>query len=135
MESRNIDRRKHQRFNTELAIYIEVVEKGSRREADNTVIRCETLDVSVSGLRISVPIPIPQDAILNIAVPTEDWTDNLELVGKAMWVKEAVNEQGYWVGLALQDSSPEDMARWFKVVQQLKIGAVPTSAGPESNPE
>jgi hypothetical protein len=129
MESDKLDRRRHERFNVGQAIYIEVVGRGGRREADNTVIRCETLDVSVGGLRISVPIAIPQGAILNIAVPTEDWKDNLELVGKAMWVKDAGQEQGFWVGLELQDSSREDMARWFKVVQKLKVRAEPTSAG------
>lgn len=127
MESDHLDRRKHQRFAVGQAIYIEVVDRGGRGEVDNTVIRCETLDVSVGGLRISVPIAIPQGAILNIAVPTEDWKDNLELVGKAMWVREAVDEQGYWVGLELQDSSREDMARWFKVVHKMKIRAVPPS--------
>ena len=130
MESdNNIDRRRHQRFTVGGAIYIEVVERGSRREADNTVIRCETLDVSVGGLRIAVPVSIPQGAILNIAVPTDQWKDNLELVGKAMWVKEAANEQGYWVGLELQDACREDMAKWFKVVQELKVRTGPTSTG------
>jgi len=129
MESDTSDRRRHPRFTVGPAIYIEVVERGGRSGVDNTVIRCETLDVSVGGLRIAVPIAIPQGAMLNIAVTTEDWKDNLELVGKAMWVKEAGKEQGFWVGLELQDSSHEDMARWFKVVQKLKVRAEPTSAG------
>ena len=129
MESDTSDRRRHPRFTVGPAIYIEVVERGGRSGVDNTVIRCETLDVSVGGLRIAVPIAIPQGAMLNIAVPTEDWKDNLELVGKAMWVKEAGKEQGFWVGLELQDSSREDMARWFEVVQKLKVRPVPTSAG------
>ena len=129
MTGDSVDRRRHERFSFEQSIYLEVIERGSRSEADNTIIRCETLDVSVGGLRIAVPIAIPQGAMLNIAVPTEDWKDNLELVGKAMWVKEAGKEQGFWVGLELQDSSHEDMARWFKVVQKLKVRAEPTSAG------
>jgi c-di-GMP-binding flagellar brake protein YcgR len=120
MESNSLDRRKHERFNVERAIYIEVVERGSRTEADNTILRCVTLDVSVGGLRVAVPTAIPQGSTLNIAVPTDDLKDNLELVGKAMWVKEAADHKGYWVGLELQDSSREDMRKWFDVVQELK---------------
>jgi hypothetical protein len=122
MTGNNVDRRKHERFNLATAIYIEVVESGSRSEADNTIIRCETLDISVAGLRISVPIPIAQGSILNIAVPVDDWKENLELVGKAMWARQAGEGEGYWVGLELQDSSREDMERWFRVVHKLKGG-------------
>jgi c-di-GMP-binding flagellar brake protein YcgR len=115
-----IDRRKHPRFNVEKAIYIEVVRRGSRSEADNTIIRCETLDVSAGGLRVAVPMRIPERSILNIAVPMGDWDESLELIGEAMWVRPADNNKGYWVGLALKDSNREDMAKWFKVVHSLK---------------
>ena len=114
------DRRKHQRINVERAIYVEVARRGSRSEADNTIIRCEAVDISVGGLRIGVPEPIAKGSILNIAVPVDDWKDNLELVGEAMWVKEADNKEGYWVGLELEDTSREDMEKWFKVVYRLK---------------
>ena len=114
------DRRKHQRITVERAIYVEVVRRGSRSEADNTIIRCETVDISVGGLRIWVPESIAKGSILNIAVPMDDWKENLELVGEAMWVKEADNKEGYWVGLKLEDTVREDMAKWFKAVYRLK---------------
>lgn len=113
------ERRQHPRIRVELAIYVEVVRRGSRTEADNQIIRCETLDVSVGGLKIWVPEPIPQGATLNIAAPMEDWKENLELVGEAMWVGEAEDKNGYWVGLALKDSSMEDMQKWASVVERL----------------
>ena len=113
------DRREHQRVDVEKAIYIEVVGRGVQSESHSNVIRCETLDVSVGGLRIWVPKPIKQGSTLNIAAPMEDWTESLELVGEAMWVKEAGDREGYWVGLALKDSSREDMEKWLKVVYRL----------------
>jgi hypothetical protein len=103
----------------ERAIFVEVVGRGSRTEADNRIIRCETLDVSVGGLKIWVPESIAQGSTLNIAAPMEDWKENLELVGEAMWVRKAENGRGYWVGLALKDSSREDMEKWFSVVKRL----------------
>lgn len=113
------DRRAHERVNIEKAIYVEIVKRNSRSEADNKIIRCETLDISVGGLRIWVPEAIPQGSTLNIAAPLDDWTESLELVGEAMWVKPATNRNGFWVGLALKDSSREDMEKWFKVVHRL----------------
>jgi hypothetical protein len=124
----NTDRRKHPRVHVEKAIYIEVVGRGSRSEAHNTIIRCETLDVSAGGLKIAVPVAIAQGSMLNIAVPMDDWDESLELVGEAMWVKAAEGREGYWVGLALKDSSRQDMEKWFKVVHGLRHRAEPGAA-------
>lgn len=120
-----IDRRKHQRIEVATAIFIEVVNGRRRRESDNIIIRCETVDVSVSGLRIYVKQFIAQGSQLNIAVPMAGWTENLEMVGKAIWVKAVDNGEGYWVGLELRDSNRETMEKWFRVVHTL------SSAPPE----
>jgi hypothetical protein len=113
------ERRKHQRIDVVKAIFIEVIRPGSKRESDNTILRCETVDISVSGLRIHVSERIPQGSKLNIAVPMEGWKENLELVGEAMWVKPVEQGAGFWVGLELRDSSRESMKQWFKVVHSL----------------
>ena len=113
------DRRKHQRIEVVKAIFIEVVSRVRRSESANTIIRCETVDISVSGLRIHIPQLIPQGSQLNIAVPMDNWKENLELVGEAVWVKPVEAGDGFWVGLELRDSSHESMSKWFKVVHSL----------------
>ena len=119
-----IDRRKHQRIDVVKAIFIEVVGRGSRRESENAIFRCETVDISVSGLKIHIPQLIPQGSRLNISVPMDDWKENLELAGEAMWVKPVENGKGFWVGLELHDSNRDSMAKWFKVVHTLS-SAIP----------
>ena len=115
------ERRKHQRIDVVQAIFIEVVARGSRHQSENTIMKCETVDISVAGLKVRVPEAIPQGSRLNIAVPLDDWKENLELEGEAMWVKpvEEGEGEGYWMGLRLGDSSYEDMEKWFKVVHIL----------------
>lgn len=113
------DRRMHERVDVVQAIFIEVVSKGSRSETDNAVIRCETVDVSVGGLKILVPEEIATGSRLNLAVPMNDWKENLELVGEAMWIRPAEGKPGFWVGLELKDSSREDMEKWCRVVHTL----------------
>lgn len=114
------DRRKHERIDVVQAIYIEVVSRGSRSESENIILMCETVDISVGGLRLRVPESIPSGSTLNIAVPMDEWKENLELVGEAMWVKPADDGQGFWVGLELKDSSRDSMEQWFKVVHTLQ---------------
>jgi hypothetical protein len=113
------DRRKHQRIEVVKAIFIEVVSRKSRSESNNTIIRCETVDVSVGGLRIYVTQLIAQGSLLNIAVPMDGWKENLELVGEAAWVRPVETGEGFWVGLELRDSNREKMEKWFKVVHTL----------------
>jgi hypothetical protein len=114
-----LDRRRHRRIEVVKAIFIEVVSRRSRRESDNTIIRCETVDVSLSGLKIYVTQLIAQGSQLNLAVPMDGWKENLELVGEAVWVKPVDKGEGYWVGLELRDSNRENMEKWFKVVHTL----------------
>lgn len=113
------DRRKHQRIEVVRAIFIEVVRRGARTESANTIIRCETVDISVGGLKVYVPQSIAQGSRLNIAVPMDDWKENLELVGDAVWVRPAGDGEGFWVGLELHDTDRGNMEKWFKVVHAM----------------
>jgi hypothetical protein len=113
------DRRQYERIEVVQAIFIEVVRRGSRKESDNAILRCETVDISVGGLKVFVPIEIASGTHLNLAVPMDDWKENLELQGEAKWSRPADDRPGFWVGLELKDSSREDMARWCKVVHSL----------------
>jgi hypothetical protein len=114
------ERREHPRGFVERALYIEVVEPGSRAGAEHRIVRCETVDVSVAGLRVWVPEEIPNGSVLNIAAQVDDWKDEVQLVGKVRWVENAENDYGYWVGFELQDSSTEDMLKWHTVVKRLQ---------------
>ena len=113
------NRRKHQRIEVAQAIFIEVVNRRSRSESENTIIRCETVDVSVGGLKVYVSDSIAIGSRLNIAVPMEGWKENLELVGEAVWVRPAEGKEGFWVGLELRDSTRDNMEKWFRVVHSL----------------
>lgn len=114
------ERRRHTRIEVVKAIFVQVIPRGVLDSTDSPVLRCETVDVSVQGLRILVPEPIEPGSRLDIAVPEEDWIGNLELVGIARWLQEADNGRGYWLGLELQDTDRENMEKWFKIVNTLR---------------
>lgn len=120
MAQRGTDRRRHARIEVVRAIFIQVVPRGVAGPGESPVIRCETVDVSVQGLRVLVPEPIEPGSRLDIAVPEADWIGNLELVGEARWLQEADSGNGYWLGLELQDTDRENMEKWFKIVNTLR---------------
>jgi hypothetical protein len=119
VDQHHTEKRKHQRIEVEQVLFIEIVNRRSRSESENTIIRCETVDVSVGGLKIYVSNSIALGSRLNIAVPMEGWKENLELVGEAVWVRPAEGKQGFWVGLELRDSNRDNMEKWFRVVHSL----------------
>ena len=122
MQAQGIDRRRFARYDVVQAIYIEVVTPGSRRETENPIIRCETVDISMQGLRVTSPERIEPGTNLNIAVPQDGWVENLELHGVARWLGEADDGKNFWVGLELLDTSRDNMETWFKIVSKMKDG-------------
>ncbi len=119
MAGNSQERRQHERIEYAQAIYIEIASRRRRSEASSTIIRCETVDVSVGGLKVYVPQPIPAGSRLNIAVPLSSGRENLELTGEAVWMSHAENSNGCWVGLQLDDSDRDSMEKWFRVVHSL----------------
>lgn len=120
MSTTATERRKHERIGITQPIYIEILERGRRRSTSTEVIRCETVDISVQGLCIYVPMEIKQGTRLNIAVPEANWIENLELSAQARWIRKAQDGKGFWLGLELQDTSRENMEKWFKTVSMLR---------------
>lgn len=113
------ERRQHERIEFVQAIYIEITGRKHRSESSNTILRCETVNVSISGLKLHVPEIIPAGSRLNLAVPLENGRDNLELTGEAVWAEPDQENTGCWVGLQLDDSDRESMEKWFRVVHSL----------------
>ena len=74
MADQHEDRRRHFRVEIVREIFVEVVRRGSRSEADNAVLKCQTVDVSVSGLKLLVPEPITAGSRLNISQRRKDFS-------------------------------------------------------------
>ncbi|MDX1734666.1 MAG: PilZ domain-containing protein [Halioglobus sp.] len=118
--ARGAERRRHTRIEVVKAIFLQALPRGIGRAAEGPVIKCETVDVSIKGLRLLVPEPIAIGTRVQLAVPDENWVENLELVGEARWLQEADDGRGYWLGLELQDTNRDNMEKWFKIVSKLQ---------------
>ncbi|GAB5450991.1 MAG: hypothetical protein Hals2KO_13190 [Halioglobus sp.] len=113
------DRRQYPRINVVRAIFIQMISNGIAGEATGPVLRCETVDVSVKGLRILVPAEVKPGSRLDIAIPEEGWIENIELIGVARWLKKADDRDGFWLGLELEESDESSLDKWADAIDML----------------
>ena len=113
------ERRRHPRINVVRAIFIQAISNGIAGEAIGPVLRCETVDVSMKGLRILIPDAIELGSRLDVAIPEEGWIENIELIGVARWLKKADDRDGYWLGLDLEDSDEVSLSKWADAIDML----------------
>jgi hypothetical protein len=118
------DRRRYARIGVVKAIFIEIMPPKNQRHAPSTIVRCETVDVSVKGLCVLVSEPVEPGRELHIAVPEEGWVENLELTGVSRWLRDAEDSEGYWLGLELHDTDKDNMEKWFQIVNDLQAADV-----------
>lgn len=126
------DRRRHERKNVVHDIYVEVAKRGVRSEAHTTIFKCETVDVSSSGLKLISPQDIAIGATLNVAVPMQNWQDSLEFIAQVKWSQELEEKDGFWIGLELQQESEEKTVNWLNVVKQLAEAGEQMAAASQS---
>ncbi|MEH6589613.1 MAG: PilZ domain-containing protein [Halioglobus sp.] len=131
-EQDSSDRRRHERKNVVHDIYVEVAKRGVRSEAHTTIFKCETVDVSSSGLKLISPQDIAIGATLNVAVPMQNWQDSLEFIALVKWSQELEEKDGFWIGLELQQESEEKTVNWLNVVKQLAEAGEQMAAASQS---
>lgn len=72
-----------------------------------------TLDISASGLRLSLQSELPVDSTIDVAVTLKDSPRQYFLSGKVRWCKK-VEDGSYQAGIALQDliNTETDYKAW-----------------------
>ncbi len=115
--------RKHLRLPAEHRVYIET--GASDGEDDSTIDVCNTLDVSVNGLRLALGHELPVGAYLHLGVETthpDASQSTLILVAVVRWCCPRETEDGPWLaGLEVQPAQGSDYQRW----EELVAGLVP----------
>ena len=113
------DRRLYPRIDVVRAIFLQITPPGSGYGDEGPILKCETVDVSVRGLRLLVPEEVPIGSRLEIAIPEEGWIENLELSGMARWIQRAEDQNGYWLGLELHETDKETTEKWYEMVENM----------------
>ena len=73
-----------------------------------------TIDISASGLRLSLQSELPVDSTIDVVVTLKGSPKQYFLSGKVRWCKKSDDAGNYQVGIALQDllNTDTDYAEW-----------------------
>jgi PilZ domain len=122
-KDRRTDARAHR--SERLFVQMRVVQAAG---IERVTVRCDTADLSRSGLRVQVPTEIPSDAILEIWIKVQGQPNNFYLVGRVRWCTP--NAQGAEIGILLQDGPGTDYKAW----RRAKLAAKPRRATKRETP-
>lgn len=100
------NRRRQQRYASEFIVGVEF--------GQHDFCQSRAVDVSSTGLRLVSPHPLTQGATLNLTLCL-DFSNVIELSGRAVWSQEAGNSGDVLVGIAFEDRGRclEQLAVWL----------------------
>ncbi len=113
-------KRQHSRLPLKSTVFIELVSAQPGQD-DAEIAICKTLDVSPSGLRISIGQELTEQAFLQIGVETpkqeEEQSDTFYLTAQVRWCRPGGNKELPWnAGLELLNAHGSDIQRWVRLI-------------------
>lgn len=111
------DHRQDIRLNLTSRVFIDLAGPPMPGEDSGEILLCKTLDISYSGLQISLTRELTVGALLHIGVEFPALEQPLHLVSEVKWSRQ--NEPpstGWTVGLQLLDSSGSDTQQWQELM-------------------
>jgi len=114
-----VEKRRHQRLDFAGTIFIELVAPGMGSH-DGEVVKCATIDISRSGLRVRLDRELTVGAILQVGVDLDDKEDTLYLAGEVKWCGHEESGQDSWlVGFELMNARDSDIETWREILSEM----------------
>ena len=115
----NKNRRADERHETHEALSLTIIFTSQNPGLLGRTIRGSTIDISASGLRITLGTALPPDSTIDMSIALKDDPDKFFLSGKVRWCRDTEEEGVYQIGIALQDliNTETDYKRWRKTVK------------------
>ncbi len=112
------DRRRFFRLPVESRVFIEIESAPPGSLGPGKIARCETLDVSNSGLRVRLDEAVTVGAILQIGVELPGKDEPFYLVGQVRWRMRDREIKGKWVaGFEVLNAFGSDVEHWEAALQ------------------
>lgn len=116
--------RKHLRLPVESRVFIELDAPVAGSDNDSSLAICKTLDVSATGMQISLDHELTEQAFLQIGVEPphgDDAADTFFLTVQVRWCRPGTTEDQPWLaGLALLPAEHSDIDRWIELISELE---------------
>ncbi|MEM1401700.1 MAG: PilZ domain-containing protein [Pseudomonadota bacterium] len=112
------DRRRFFRLPVESRVFVEIESAPPGSLGPGKIARCETLDVSNSGLRVRLEEAVTVGAILQIGVELPGKDEPFYLVGQVRWRMRDRETKGKWVaGFEVLNAFGSDVEQWEAALQ------------------
>lgn len=101
--------RKETRISTSTQVFIVIASSDGDSDLTGISLRGTALDITIQGMRVQLPKPIPAGSIVNMTVAPVGFPIVLfNLVGEIRW--QSSNEDNHQVGIKIQDT--DDFDKW-----------------------
>jgi len=109
----NAERRRHVRLEMDEKLFVQIVSASDAQELVGKTYFCKTVDVSESGLKITVQQEVPKNCEVELWVQIHSTAEKYFLFGHTQWCVGF--EQGggnYELGIKLKDGDESDIQKW-----------------------
>ncbi|MDP5052535.1 MAG: PilZ domain-containing protein [Congregibacter sp.] len=101
-------------------VFIEIESPPPGSIGPGKVARCDTLDVSQSGLRVRLTESVTVGAILQIGVELPGETEPFYLVGQVRWRMQDKENPGSWIaGFEILNALGSDIQNWEAALMEM----------------
>ena len=104
-------------------VYVKIQPSPEVRELEGKVFPFRSEDVSLSGLRLDVDIPVPVGALLELEIKLHSSSMKYRHMGNVVWTDSIEDdaEQGYWhdLGISFNTQSNAQYDSWATAVSNL----------------
>jgi len=116
----NKDQRKFFRLPISSRVFIEIESPPPGSIGPGKVARCDTLEVSQSGLRVRLTEAVTVGAILQIGIELPGETEPFYLVGQVRWRMQDKENPGSWIaGFEVLNALGSDIAHWEAALMEM----------------
>ena len=112
--------RRQPRLDEHCTIFIEVIASSEPGTEQESILICNSIEISAGGVRVCVDEEFESGAVLQLGIELPDLEEPLYVVGEVRWCKPAPQpDLGFYVGFKLLDSSGTDYEIWNKLLEEL----------------
>jgi len=122
----NRERRHHVRLPLESRVFIELESPPPGSIVRGRIARCETLEVSDTGLRVRLGEALTVGAILQIGVELPGKGEPFYLVGQVHWRMRDKEQPELWLaGFEVLNAAGSDVDQWHAALQIIDDDTLP----------
>jgi len=121
------DRRSDVRHQRDERVLVKILNSDDDPSLAGTILRCATQDVSLEGVRVRLPQPLPVGCELDLWVKMHDRAGPVSATGRVVWVHEQEEPEagGFRVGIRVGARSGREREAWRSAIRALAGDSAP----------